>query len=155
MAVIERWRPCFWKVFFALYHLIGMKTKLLYMGLLVGAPMLLNSCFVTTGPYGDVQEVAVSTSYSGTAGWVAASYDVTGFPIYGYYNGRPVYGYNPHGDPIFSFGALTATCLVPSWGPAGWYVGSWHYPRHVRRVYRPSHHPHDHHPGRHHRGRHH
>lgn len=78
--------------------------------------------------------------------WTEASYDANGFPIFGYYGGRPVYGYTAEGVAIFTFAALTAACLVPLWAPAPWYHGHWHYPHHIHRVSVPPHCPHDHHP---------
>lgn len=86
-------------------------------------------------------------SYSSAAPvWTEASYDANGFPIFGYYGGRPVYGYTAEGVAIFTFAALTAACLVPLWAPAPWYHGHWHYPRHIHRVNVPPHCPHDHRP---------
>lgn len=86
-------------------------------------------------------------SYSSAAPvWTEASYDANGFPIFGYYGGRPVYGYTAEGVAIFTFAALTAACLVPLWAPAPWYHGHWHYPHHIHRVNVPPHCPHDHHP---------
>lgn len=86
-------------------------------------------------------------SYSSAAPvWTEASYDANGFPIFGYYGGRPVYGYTAEGVAIFTFAALTAACLVPLWAPAPWYHGHWHYPHHIHRVSVPPRCPHDHRP---------
>ncbi|MGN0821789.1 MAG: hypothetical protein ACI4OX_08445 [Akkermansia sp.] len=82
-----------------------------------------------------------------TTAWTNASYDADGFPIYGYYYGRPVYGYTAAGVAIFSLAAITAACIVPHWHPAPWYRGSWHYPPRVRRMAVPPHVPGGHHPG--------
>ena len=82
-----------------------------------------------------------------SVGWSNARYDALGYPIYGYDDGRPVYGYSAAGLPIFSFGALTSYCYVPNWGPASWYCGHWHYPRHIYRRPLPPRYPHHHHPG--------
>lgn len=62
-----------------------------------------------------------------------ARYDSSGFPIYGYQNNRPIYGYNPYGAPIFALALLTAACFVPSWSPAHSYRGHYHYPYYVQR----------------------
>lgn len=84
-------------------------------------------------------------SYSSAAPvWTEASYDANGFPIFGYYGGRPVYGYTAEGVAVFTFAALTAACLVPLWAPAPWYHGHWHYPHHIHRVSAPVRFPHDH-----------
>ena len=109
----------------------------------------LNSCVVydypmyTSASFG-VSSGGVSTSVS----WTDAQYDVNGFPIFGYAYGQPVYGYTASGSAVFSFYALTSGCCVPSWGPAHWYCGHWHYPKHIHRVSVPSRHPAGHHPGR-------
>lgn len=85
--------------------------------------------------------------------WQEATYDSSGFPIYGYSYGRPVYGYTSSGVAIYNYSGIGAACYVPSWGPASWYVGGWHYPHHVHRAHRPYGHPGHHggHHGRHHR----
>lgn len=108
--------------------------------------LFLNSCMYEVPVYGGV---SYSNGYGNVsaAAWTEASYDANGFPIYGYYYGRPVYGYTPEGVAIFTFAALTAACLVPLWAPAPWYHGHWHYPHHCHRVSAPPHFPHDHHPG--------
>ena len=139
-------------IFVAFGRGVSLSHKMKKTLILAAASVLLSSCFVTTGPYGDVDVVATASSVN-SVGWVSAYYDASGFPIYGYYNGRAVYGYNPHGSPVFSFSALTATCVVPSWGPADWYGGHWHYPRHIHRTHYPQHHPSGHFPG--HRPKHH
>ncbi len=109
----------------------------------------LNSCVVydypmyTSASFG-VSSGGVSTSVT----WTDAQYDVNGFPIFGYAYGQPVYGYTASGSAVFSFYALTSGCCVPSWGPAHWYCGHWHYPKHIHRVSVPPRHPAGHHPGR-------
>lgn len=82
-----------------------------------------------------------------SSGWSNSLYDASGFPIYGYYDGRPVYGYSSSGVPIFSFSLLTSSCYVPSWSPAPYYCGHWSYPHHVCRRPLPPRYPHHHHPG--------
>lgn len=67
------------------------------------------------------------------AGWTSARYDSSGFPIYGFYNNRPVYGYTSAGLPVFSFFELTRFCIVPDWKPAPHYRGDWKYPAHIDR----------------------
>ena len=121
-----------------------MKAGYIATALLGLSAMVLSSCdygYWTVGgtyhtPHGSV-----------TAAWTNASYDADGFPIYGYYYGRPVYGYTPAGVAIFSLAAITAACIVPHWHPAPWYRGSWHYPPRVRRMAVPPHVPGGHHPG--------
>lgn len=105
--------------------------------------LFLNSCMYEVPVYGGV---SYSNGYGSVSAWTAASYDANGFPIYGYYYGRPVYGYTPEGVAIFTFAALTAACFVPHWAPAPWYHGHWHYPHHIHRVSVPHHCPHDHFP---------
>lgn len=105
--------------------------------------LFLNSCMYEVPVYGGV---SYSNGYGSVSAWTAASYDANGFPIYGYYYGRPVYGYTAEGVAIFTFAALTAACFVPYWAPAPWYHGHWHYPHHIHRVNVPHHCPHDHFP---------
>lgn len=105
--------------------------------------LFLNSCMYEVPVYGGV---SYNSGYGSVSAWTAASYDANGFPIYGYYYGRPVYGYSPEGVAIFTFAALTAACFVPHWAPAPWYHGHWHYPHHIHRVSVPHHCPHDHFP---------
>ncbi len=112
------------------------------------AALLLNSCAVYDYPMYTSASVGVGGhGWNTSVSWTNASYDVNGFPIYGYSYGRPVYGYTPAGVAIFSIAAITAACLVPDWGPAPWYHGHWHYPAHVHRVCAPPRHPAGHHPG--------
>lgn len=129
-----------------------MKTKRKFIGVIVASAMLLSSCVVYDYPVYTSTSVGLGGhGWSTSVSWTNASYDVNGFPIYGYYYGRPVYGYTPAGVAIFSIGAITAACMVPDWGPAPWYHGHWHYPAHVHRVCAPPRHPAGHHPGGHHR----
>ena len=129
-----------------------MKAPFKITALLAGAAVLLCSCDHMRLSY---VGVGVSSGYSGgtvinsSVAWTPASYDVNGFPIYGYSYGRPVYGYTPDGVAIFTFAAITAACMVPLWGPAPWYHGHWHYPPHVRHVSAPPRYPAGHRP--HHR----
>ena len=110
-----------------------------------GLSLLLSSCVV---PYDGYGTFTYSTNgYSSSVAWTSASYDANGFPIYGYYYGRPVYGYTSTGAAIFTIAALTALCFVPDWGPAPWYHGHWHYPAHIHHCAVPPHHAPGHHPG--------
>ena len=127
---------------------VTMKTKLKYIGMIAVSALLLNSCAVYDYPMYTSASVGVGGhGWNTSVSWTNASYDVNGFPIYGYSYGRPVYGYTPAGVAIFSIAAITAACLVPDWGPAPWYHGHWHYPAHVHRVCAPPRHPAGHHPG--------
>ena len=101
-----------------------MKKKFIYLSILAASSVMLSSCYVTAGPHGHVTVggsggISVD-SHGNVAAWTDASYDSAGFPIYGYYYGRPVYGYDAYGAAVFTFGALTAACIVPAWGPAPW-----------------------------------
>ena len=109
-----------------------MKTKVKYVAMLACAAVMLSSCAVYDYPLYTSGSVTVGGSHaSATVSWTDASYDASGFPIFGYSYGRPVYGYTAAGAAVFSFAALTAACLVPNWAPASWYCGHWHYPAHV------------------------
>ena len=128
--------------------LFHMKTKLKYISLLVAASVLFSSCAAYAYPMYTSASVSVGgPGWSTSVSWSNASYDANGFPIFGYYYGQPVYGYTAAGAAVFSFAALTAACLVPSWGPAPWYCGHWHYPPHVHRVACPPRYPAGHCPG--------
>ena len=125
-----------------------MKANLKHIALMCGAAVALSSCVVYDYPMYTSASVGVGGSgWSSSVSWTNASYDANGFPIFGYYYGQPVYGYTAAGVAVFSFGALTASCVVPNWAPAAWYCGHWHYPRHVRRVSCPPHFPAGHRPG--------
>lgn len=117
-----------------------------FVALFASIAPVLSSC----GPEWHADSIDVGGGYGGayaSAGWSNSRYDDAGFPIYGYYDGRPVYGYSSLGSPIFSFSLLTSSCYVPSWGPAPYYCGHWHYPRHIYRRPLPPRYPHHHHPG--------
>ena len=123
-----------------------MKIKKISIAIVAGAAVLLSSCVTDAGVWGASVSYA-SPGFSSSVAWTNASYDVNGFPIYGYAYGRPVYGYTAAGAAIFSIAALTAWCYVPDWGPAPWYHGHHHHPHHCHRVpappkYAPGHHPH-------------
>lgn len=122
-----------------------MNIKHLSVAAIAGISMLFTSCVV--GPYDSYGTFTYSTDgHNSSVAWTSASYDTNGFPIYGYYYGRPVYGYTSTGAAIFTIAALTAYCFVPDWGPAPWYHGHWHYPHHIHRVAVPPHYAHGHHP---------
>ena len=123
-----------------------MKIKKISIAIVAGAAVLLSSCVADAGVWGASVSYA-SPGFSSSVAWTNASYDVNGFPIYGYAYGRPVYGYTAAGAAIFSIAALTAWCYVPDWGPAPWYHGPHHHPHHCHRVpappkYAPGHQPH-------------
>lgn len=106
----------------------------------------LSSCAVYDYPVYTSASVGVSgPGWSTSVAWTDARYDANGFPIFGYSYGQPVYGYTASGAAVFTFAALTAHCWVPSWGPAHWYCGHWHYPRHIHRVSCPPPHAPRHH----------
>ena len=122
-----------------------MKIMHISVAALAGAALLLTSCVVPVDGYGTF--TYSTNGYSSSVAWTNASYDANGFPIYGYYYGRPVYGYTSTGAAIFTIAALTALCFVPDWGPAPWYHGHWHYPPHIHKCSAPPRHAHGHHPG--------
>ncbi len=120
-----------------------MNMKHATLAALAAAALLFPSCAY----YTPATSAYSALSYSSSELWTVASYDSNGFPIYGYYYGRPVYGYTAAGDAIFTLAALTAGCYAPHWAPAPWYHGSWHYPSHIHRVDAPPHFPGMHRPG--------
>ncbi len=128
----------------------AMKNNVKRIALVVLAAVGLSSCVVNDYPMYTSGSVSMAgRGWSSSVAWTDARYDVNGFPIYGYSYGRPVYGYTSSGVAVFSFTALTSGCCVPSWGPAHWYCGHWHYPRHIRRVSVPPRYPAWHRPGHH------
>lgn len=128
---------------------IAMKKMMRNMLAIACAAFGLSSCVMYEYPVHTSGSVGVSSSgVAASVAWSDARYDVNGFPIFGYSYGQPVYGYTSGGVAVFSFYALTSSCCVPSWGPAHWYCGHWHYPKHVHRVSIPPRHPAWHHPGR-------
>lgn len=114
--------------------------------LLSGAALVLTSCYVPYGTYGSYNTgVAAPVAYDTSAAWSAATYDASGYPIYGYSYGQPVYGYTDAGVAITTIAALTALCCIPNWGPADWYRGPAYHPR-GRRYSSPPRHPNNHKP---------
>ena len=127
---------------------MNMMKKGRYVAVLLGAALSLSSCVVYDYPMYTSASVGVGgAGWSTSVAWTDARYDVNGFPIFGYSYGQPVYGYTASGAAVFTFAALTASCWVPSWGPAHWYCGHWHYPRHIHRVSCPPKYPSWHRPG--------
>ena len=59
---------------------------------------------------------AAQTSFTNGIEWQHARYDSNGIPIYGYADGRPVYGYTKQGSLIYQVNHLYSGCYVPSWG---------------------------------------
>ncbi|MBE6416526.1 MAG: hypothetical protein E7032_08360 [Akkermansiaceae bacterium] len=59
---------------------------------------------------------AAQTSFTKGIMWQPAHYDTSGLPIFGYADGRPVYGYTKQGSLIYQSNLLYSGCYVPSWG---------------------------------------
>ena len=59
---------------------------------------------------------AAQTGFSNGIMWQPAHYDDNGLPIFGYADGRPVYGYTKQGSLIYQSNLLYSGCYVPSWG---------------------------------------
>lgn len=59
---------------------------------------------------------AAQTSFTNGIMWQPAHYDASGLPIFGYADGRPVYGYTKQGSLIYQSNLLYSGCYVPSWG---------------------------------------
>ena len=73
----------------------------------------LSSCY---DPYYD--SFSVSGSYSSGGSGMSYMYDNSGYPIYGYYGGRPIYAYDTFGSPIYSISLIRPNYYIPTWGPA-------------------------------------
>lgn len=111
----------------------------------------LSSCY---DPYDG--RFSVSGAYSNGGSGVSYMYDSSGYPIYGYYRGRPIYAYDTLGNPIYSISQIRPNYYIPTWGPAPYYRGHFVRPYHCRPMarppikpqYRPDHFRPGHHPGR-------
>lgn len=123
-----------------------MKLHYATMALIAGVSVMYSSCVAPSAGYATFSSPGGTVS-TGVA-WTDASYDADGFPIFGYSNGRPVYGYTSTGAAIFTIAALTALCFVPHWSPASWYSGHYHYPKGIHRVSAPPRYPKGHSPAR-------
>lgn len=117
------------------------------MAMLAGVSVICSSCVAPSGGYASYTVPTSGGTFSAGVSWTDASYDSNGFPIFGYSQGRPVYGYTASGAAIFTIAALTALCFVPHWGPASWYRGGYHYPSGIHRVSAPPKFPKGHRPG--------
>ena len=131
---------------FTLYLSFKNMKKYAKVTLLAAAALLGSSCEY----YGGYSTFSYSTgnaTISTTVAWTAASYDVNGFPIYGYAYGRPVYGYTYTGRPIYVVTELYAGCYVPDWRPAPWCTHHYHYPSGCHHAPKPPKYHHGHNPG--------
>ena len=77
-----------------------------------GVAVVCSSCAYPNVGY---SSYTVPGTVSAGVAWSNASYDASGFPIFGYSYGRPVYGYTSAGEAVFTIAALTALCFVPYW----------------------------------------
>lgn len=109
-----------------------MKQKLTHFILSVGFVFSLSSCevlidsFLEDGFYTPQAPVqtgtnAAQTSFTNGIMWQPARYDDNGYPIYGYADGRPVYGYTKQGSLIYQLNHIYSGCRVPSWGTGAAY----------------------------------
>lgn len=92
-----------------------MKHKYLKAGMLAlaaGMMLLSTSCDTIMGPYG--YDNGHHRGYHHNTG--SSRYDSAGLAIYGYENGRPIYGYTQVGRPVHAVNQLYSGCYVPSWG---------------------------------------
>lgn len=97
----------------------------------------LSSCY---DPYYD--HFSVSGSYSSGGSGVSYMYDSSGYPIYGYYGGRPIYAYDTFGSPIYSINLIRPNYYIPTWGPAPYYRGHYVRPHNCRPMAKPPMKPH-------------
>ncbi len=104
-----------------------MKRTITHALVAVGLVFSLSSCeilledLLTDGYYTTKAPVqtgtnAAQTSFTNGIEWQHARYDSNGIPIYGYADGRPVYGYTKQGSLIYQVNHLYSGCYVPSWG---------------------------------------
>ena len=97
----------------------------------------LSGCY---DPYYD--NFSVSGSYSSGSSGVSYMYDSSGYPIYGYYGGRPIYAYDTFGSPIYSINLIRPNYYIPTWGPAPYYRGHYVRPHNCRPMAKPPMKPH-------------
>ena len=97
----------------------------------------LSGCY---DPYYD--NFSVSGSYSSGGSGVSYMYDSSGYPIYGYYGGRPIYAYDTFGSPIYSINLIRPNYYIPTWGPAPYYRGHYVRPHNCRPMAKPPMKPH-------------
>ena len=97
----------------------------------------LSGCY---DPYYD--HFSVSGSYSSGGSGVSYMYDSSGYPIYGYYGGRPIYAYDTFGSPIYSINLIRPNYYIPTWGPAPYYRGHYVRPHNCRPMAKPPMKPH-------------
>ena len=106
-----------------------MKHRLTRIMIGAGLALSLSSCevlledFNNYGFFGPGQPTTVQTgtnaaqtSFTNGIMWQPARYDASGLPIFGYADGRPVYGYTKQGSLIYQSNLLYSGCYVPSWG---------------------------------------
>lgn len=104
-----------------------MKHKLTNIMIGAGLVFSLSSCeilledLLADGFYAPTTNVqtgtnAAQTSFTNGVQWQRARYDSNGLPIFGYADGRPVYGYTKQGSLIYQSNLLYSGCYVPSWG---------------------------------------
>ncbi len=104
-----------------------MKQKITHALIAAGLVFSLSSCeilledFLTNGYYTPATNIqtgtnAAQTGFNQGVLWSPARYDDNGIPIYGYADGRPVYGYTKQGSLIYQVNHLYSGCYVPSWG---------------------------------------
>lgn len=106
-----------------------MKTKLSSIILAMGAALSFSSCDSLINDfnhYGIFDPPAPTTVQTGTNAaqtsftkgtyWQPANYDSNGNAIFGYADGRPVYGYTKQGSLIYQMNHIYGGCRVPSWG---------------------------------------
>ena len=109
-----------------------MKQKLTHFILSVGFVFSLSSCevlidsFLEDGFYTPQAPVqtgtnAAQTSFTNGIAWQPSKYDGNGIPIYGYADGRPVYGYTKQGSLIYQVNHLYSGCYVPGWGSSDYH----------------------------------
>ncbi len=77
---------------------------------------LMADCFYTPTTNVQTGTNAAQTSFTNGVQWQRARYDSNGLPIFGYADGRPVYGYTKQGSLIYQSNLLYSGCYVPSWG---------------------------------------
>lgn len=106
-----------------------MKQKITQALVAAGLAFSLSSCeilledFLSDGFFEPGQPTTVQTgtnasqtSFTNGIMWQPTHYDTNGLPIFGYADGRPVYGYTKQGSLIYQSNLLYSGCYVPSWG---------------------------------------
>lgn len=128
-----------------------MKKNIIVLGSLVGG-LVCSSCMPPAVAVDAAPEAGITTNeptgakVATSTQWLESNYDLVGFPIYGFYFGKPIYGYSEFGLSILDVNKIVPGASVPSWEPLSTYKGKYYYPSYVGRTATPKKFPRGHQP---------